>query len=205
MTCWALVPIKARTECKARLRNDLDPAARRALARAMLAHVVEQASRSRNVTRVIVVSPERDVLPRDISLVIDQGRDLNAAIRLGRDHALSQGAGALLVLAADLPTVTATEIDTFVARGRRSHIAIAPDRAGTGTNALYVENPRDFEFCFGANSRLRHQREARRHGIAPAHCSLPGLADDLDTSRDLERWLWVGGQSMRQAIAEVNA
>jgi 2-phospho-L-lactate guanylyltransferase len=205
MSIWALVPIKARAECKGRLRDDLDPRARQALARAMLQHVVGEALRSRNVDRLIVVSPERDTLPPEIALVVDQGSDLNAAIRLGRDHALTQGARALLVLAADLPVVTAAEIDAFVALGRNRRIAIATDRAGTGTNALYVGNPQEFEFGFGANSRWRHEHEARRHGIWPAQCVLPGLAADLDTARDLEKWSWVGGWSIPQALAGVGA
>lgn len=205
MTTWALVPIKARAECKGRLRDDLDPSARRALARAMLQHVVDEVLRTRNVDRLIVVSPERDTLPHKTTLVVDQGSDLNAAIRLGRDHALAQGARALLVLAADLPVVTAAEIDAFVALGRRCRVAIATDRAGTGTNALYVGNPEEFEFGFGTNSRRRHEREARRHGIRPAQCVLPGLAADLDTVRDLETCGLVGSRSLPQAIAEVRA
>lgn len=205
MTTWALVPIKARAECKGRLRDDLDPRARRALARVMLQHVVDEVLRARSVDRLIVVSPERDLLPREIALVVDRGSDLNAAIRLGRDHAVNRGARALLVLAADLPTVTAAEIDAFVALGRNRRVAVAIDRAGTGTNALYVGNPRDFEFGFGANSRWRHQDEARRHGIWPAQCVWPGLAGDLDTARDLERCSWVGGRPMSQAIAAVKA
>jgi 2-phospho-L-lactate guanylyltransferase len=205
MTTWALVPIKARAECKGRLRDDLDPRARRALARAMLEHVVDEALRSRKVDRLIVVSPERDTLPREIALIVDQGSDLNAAIHLGRDHALTQGARALLVLAADLPAVTAAEIDAFVALGRRHGVAIASDRARTGTNAIYVGNPQEFQFCFGANSRLRHEREARRRGAWPVHVSAPGLAADVDTGSDLEMWPWFGRRPVPQAIAEVSA
>lgn len=205
MSTWALVPIKARADCKGRLRNDLGPRATRTLARAMLQHVVDEVLLARNVDQLIVVSPERDTLPRDIALVTDGGGDLNAAVRLGRDHALAHGASALLVLAADLPAVIAGEIDAFIALGRRSRIAIATDRAGTGTNALYVDNPREFEFGFGANSRWRHEQEAHRHGTSPSQCVLPGLAADVDTAHDLEKWSWTAGWSMPPAIVGASA
>lgn len=188
MTCWALVPIKARSECKGRLRADLEPPARRALARTMLEQVLDAAVRSQVVDQIVVVSPERDSVPRHISVIQDRGTDLNAALRLGRDHALAQGATELLVLAADLPQVTPGEIDALVALGRPRGVAIASDRSGAGTNALYVGRVAGFEFCFGSNSRQEHEHRARDLGISPARCVLPGLAADIDTASDLTQW-----------------
>ena len=189
MTCWALVPIKARIACKTRLRDRLGTPARRELARDMLAHVLGAVAGSGHVNHVVVVSPERDQVPSNVLVIVDDGEDLNAALDAGRAHALSRGARELLVLAADLPEVTTAEIDRLIMAGRRSGVAIAPDRAGTGTNALFLASPADFTFCFGADSRTRHEQESRKRDIAPALCRLPGLAADLDTGEDLERWL----------------
>lgn len=205
MSCWALVPIKARAECKGRLRTTLNAPARRALAREMLTHVLTEAARSNHIDRVVVVSPERDTLPPEISVVTDQGTDLNDALQLGRRFAFSQGARELLVLAADLPEITVAEIDALIDTGRRRGIAIATDRSGIGTNALFIAMPPTFEFCFGPDSRSRHEREARRHGIVAALCRSPGLAADLDTGADMGRWLWEGQWSGRRSTAEVSA
>lgn len=205
MSCWALVPIKARAECKGRLRTELGMPARLALAREMLAHVLTEVARSNYVDKVVVVSPERDTLPPDISVVADQGTDLNDALQLGRRFAFSQGARELLVLAADLPQVTAAEIDAFIVTGRRRGIAIATDWGGVGTNALFIATPSRFAFRFGPDSRSRHEREARRHGVEAALCRLPGLAADLDTGADLGRWFPDSQPSGRAFMPEVCA
>jgi hypothetical protein len=93
-----------------------------------------------HVDHVVVVSPERDTVPLDVSVIMDAGEDLNGALDVGRAYAVSRGARELLVLAADLPEATAAEIDLLITAGRRSGVAIAPiDPTGT---MLFSANPR---------------------------------------------------------------
>jgi 2-phospho-L-lactate/phosphoenolpyruvate guanylyltransferase len=188
MSCWTVIPVRARAGCKSRLAAGVARDVRRDLACRMLEHVLAMAMRAGTIERIVVVSPERDAVPPDIPVVRDSGLDLNAALNAARDFVLANGAHQLLVLPADLPSVTADGIDGFVAAGRRSRAALAPDRAGTGTNALYLEDPAGFRFCFGRGSRRRHESEAARHGIRPALFAASGFAADLDTLEDLRRW-----------------
>ena len=203
MSCWVIVPIKTRSECKSRLRNAMQPPARRRLAQEMLEHVLAQASHSDLVDKVLVVSPERDRLSRYVLLLQDRGKDLNAALDMGRALAISRGASELTILAADLPMVTTSEIDSLVAAGRQSEVAIAPDRAGIGTNGLFLAKPQNFAFQFGTGSFARHEAEAIRRGSRPTRCILPGLAADVDTGDDLQHWLAVGHPFNAQHSAEV--
>jgi len=185
--CCALVPVKERVHCKSRLGPRLDAAHRIELVRAMLRRVLAATMAARTVVQVIVVSPERDLVPADLPVLADTGEGLNEALARGRDVLLKLGCPELLVLPADLPALTAAEVDAFVEAGRRGGFAIAPDAAGTGTNALYLGIDSPFGFRFGPGSRALHEQEAWRCGLAPVVHSSPGLAFDVDLPADLGR------------------
>ena len=182
--CCALVAIKRRADGKARLAGVLPPAERLGLVRAMLAHVLDALAGAQTVRHIVVVSPERDDVPAHIPVLADRGAGLNVALAEARAALLEFGARAILVLPADLPRLTSTEIDHFVRAGRRG-FALAPDASGAGTNALYLRGAAPFEFRFGADSRRLHLLEARRRGYTPRVCRSPGLCMDVDAPADL--------------------
>jgi len=192
MTCWAMVPVKRRAVCKARLAGQLAPEARLRLVRTMLAGVVEALRHTPQVAGFAVVSDERDTLPAGIAMLPDAGAGLNDALDAARAALLERGAGEILVLPADLPFVTGSEIGALVDAGRRAGGALATDRAGLGSNALWLPARAPFRFQFGSASRQRHVEEARRLGLGLAVVSLPGLAFDVDDADDLEALLASG-------------
>jgi len=183
--CWALVPIKARADCKCRLAERLSAEARLGLVRLMLNRVLAELAASRTVGHIAVVSPERDTLAADIVVLDDPGGGLTAALDAARLALVAQGAHELVVLPADLPFVTAADIDTLVESGRRTGFALAGDLAGTGTNALYIAPPAPFRFQFGPGSRFRHLGEAARLGQHPEIVRAAGLEFDLDVADDV--------------------
>ena len=183
--CCALVPIKARRLCKTRLRRRLSGSARANLAREMLTRVLAAVRASDCVGSVLVVSPERDLLPRDIGVLTDSGHGLNEALELSRDVLRARGFDELLVVAADLPCVSGFELDELVRAGRAGGFALAPDRSGRGTNALYLRVDRPFDFHFGDESRASHLEEARRRGLPARLHRSSGLAFDVDVPSDL--------------------
>ena len=69
---------------------------------------------------------------------------------------------------------------------------MAPDRAGTGTNALALRPPDVIGFRFGAGSFAAHAAEIERAGVPAVAVNRGGLAFDLDTPADLARWLELG-------------
>jgi len=70
--------------------------------------------------------------------------------------------------------------------------AIAPDRAGTGTNGLALRPPDVIALRFGAGSLAAHLAEAEAAGVPISEVHRPGLAFDLDTPADLARWIELG-------------
>jgi 2-phospho-L-lactate guanylyltransferase len=187
--CWALVAVKTRVDCKSRLAGRLAAETRLSLVRVMLERALAALRDSRTVSHIAVVTPERDAIPPDVYVLPDPGGGLNAALDAARDVLVGMGAPELLVLHADLPLVTAADIDLLVESGRCTGVALATDVAGTGTNALYVAPPAPFHFRFGADSRFRHVEEATRLGLQAQVLRSKGLELDLDGPADLDRLL----------------
>jgi 2-phospho-L-lactate guanylyltransferase len=183
----ALIAIKQRVRCKTRLSETLAPAARLQLVRSMLAAVLSAAGAAPAVRQIVVVSPERDTVPADIPVIVDTGEDLNGALTAAHRMLLEFGCREVLILPADLPTITAADIDGLTHAGRIGGFAIAPDTAGSGTNALCLASAQPFSFQFGLDSRRLHLREAERMGLSPQVVRLPGLQFDVDSPADLSR------------------
>jgi 2-phospho-L-lactate guanylyltransferase len=180
-----LIAIKARARCKTRLAQSLGSAARIELVRSMFAAVLSAAQAARTVRQIIVVSPERDTIPAQIPVLADTGESLNAALTQAHRVLLEFGCQEVVVLPADLPNITAAEIDVLVRAGRRAGFAIAPDTHGQGTNGLCLGLARPFRFQFGEGSQQSHVQEARRMGLTPRIIRRPGLEFDVDSTSDL--------------------
>ena len=144
--------------------------------------------------------------------------ELNHALELAAREVATRSAGALLVVSADLPDLEAADLRAMLpppawdpplpatdpartsagaasaARDGREAapedavVRIAPDEAGTGTNALYVRPPALLAFEFGETSCPRHLEQARAQGARIERVDRPGLRFDLDTPDDLERY-----------------
>jgi 2-phospho-L-lactate guanylyltransferase len=183
----ALIAVKARVRCKTRLSGSLAPFARLQLVRSMLAAVLSAAGAARTVSQLIVVSPERDSVPEEVPVLADTGRCLNGALTEAHRMLRRFGCREVVILPADLPNITAADIDGLVGSGRSGGFAIAPDADGTGTNALCLVTSHPFRFQFGPDSRRLHLAEARRLGLTPQVIRTPGLEFDVDSPSDLER------------------
>jgi 2-phospho-L-lactate guanylyltransferase len=93
----------------------------------------------------------------------------------------------VLVLPADLPLVTRDDVLTLIERaGEPPAVVIAPDRHGTGTNALLISPAGLIEYDFGENSFQHHCQRAREAGARLEIVNLPTLGLDLDLPEDLE-------------------
>lgn len=185
MTCWAIIPVRASPDSKSRLAGALDPVARAALVDAMLARVVAAASAAKNVGRVCLLGTPREAFAGTMSLS-DPGGGLNAAATSALAQAAAAGVTRAVFVHGDLPLVVAQDLE-LLAAAPAGEIAIAPDRHGTGTNALSLPLPegRGFSFAFGADSFARHQAEALRLGLRVEEIRSQGLARDVDEPDDL--------------------
>src|SRR5450631_907954 len=183
----ALIAIKSRLQCKTRLAEALAPLARIQLVRSMLAAVLSAAGGAQTVRQIIVVSPERDSVPAEVPVLADTGECLNSALTQAHRVLREFGCREVVILPADLPNITAAEIDALVRAGRSGGFAIAPDTAGVGTNALCLVSPHPFRFQFGLGSQRLHLQEAERTGLNAQVVRLPGLAFDVDSPTDLNQ------------------
>jgi 2-phospho-L-lactate guanylyltransferase len=184
MACWTIIPVRATPESKSRLAGVLDAAERQMLVEAMLARVIAAAQGARNVAKVWLIG-SAPAISADIAVLADPGGGLNAAAAAALAAAQGQ-ATRLIVIHADLPLVTARDIE-LLAAAPEGEVAIAPDRHGTGTNAISLPLPAagGFSFAFGPDSFARHNAEAARLGLPIEEIHSQGLSRDVDEPDDL--------------------
>jgi 2-phospho-L-lactate guanylyltransferase len=193
---WTIVPVRGIAEGKSRLAGVLDAAARAELNRRLLASTLAAIGKWRgNLAHCVVVTPcraTRGIAAQHGAAVVDEGESaagLNEAAALGASYARRNGARRLLVLACDLPHLSAEALAAMCdAAAPQRQMVVASDRRGSGTNALLVKADEPFEFRFGEGSLARHLALAAERGWCPAFCARPELEFDLDTPEDLARW-----------------
>jgi 2-phospho-L-lactate guanylyltransferase len=205
---WAIVPCKRLNRAKTRLAHVLGPAERHALARAMLRDVLAVLTQVRGLDGVAVVTSDPEVsalADASVALVLDDppNADHSAAARAATAEVARRGVRGVLILSADVPLLTASEVERVLAiHGGGRGITIATNRAGEGTNAIACTPPDAIALSFGRDSRRRHVRAARELGL-PVRCICPpGLALDIDTPEDLAEYKRRGGAD--GALASLN-
>jgi 2-phospho-L-lactate guanylyltransferase len=118
------------------------------------------------------------------------GGDLNAALRYAAAGVAARGGVKLMVAACDLPQLSAAALREFAAQADGTACAaIAPDRAGSGSNALALEVDARELFHFGAGSCARHHDALAHAGYRVVRHVSDALAFDLDTPQDHAQWL----------------
>jgi 2-phospho-L-lactate guanylyltransferase len=191
MRTIAILPVKSFSHAKQRLRHEVSPALREALAEAMLCDVLAGLARCERLDGILVVSPSpraRELAEsRGARTLADAEEGHNQAAKLGISAAAADGADRVLLVPGDCPAVDPAEIDDLLARRYpRPSVVIVPDRHGTGTNALLIAPPGSLPPSFGPGSCARHQADARRLDVLSELVEVPSLAIDVDTPEDLE-------------------
>jgi 2-phospho-L-lactate guanylyltransferase len=186
----AILPVKSFGEGKQRLRAELDPGPRRALAEAMFSDVLVALRRAQTIDRVLVVTADhgaQQVAGGHGAMVLDDEEDgHNAAAALGIRQALESGYERALLVPGDCPILDPAELDSLLGRAVAAPSALViPDRHGTGTNALLLTPPDSLQPAFGPGSCERHMANAGAAGTAAEVVAVPSLALDVDTPEDL--------------------
>jgi 2-phospho-L-lactate guanylyltransferase len=192
-----IVPHRGLEQAKTRLATSLSPEERVFLASQLLQRVLKVA---REVTDdVVVISPSRPlreiVEPSGARLAVQRGMGLNEGLEQARFDAVADDIGTMIILHGDLPNLHAADVHALTGAlpsDGSAGVAIAPDRAGTGTNALVLRPPGLIHFRFGPGSFARHLAEVDAAGVPLVAVNRAGLAFDLDTPEDLARWLELG-------------
>nr|WP_240945844.1 2-phospho-L-lactate guanylyltransferase [Pseudomaricurvus alkylphenolicus] len=191
-----IVPIKTLKLAKQRLRHVLQPADRMGLAKAMLRDVLNVVADHNTVNRVVLVSD--DSFARQLATEFDtellleselQASGLNAVLQKATESLSPKAKEPLMVLHGDLPMLSAVDIEALSLAYHASRAptwVIAPDRHGTGTNALLFPVTDIPRFDFGAMSFRSHVQQADQRSCSVQETQLEGLRCDIDIPEDLK-------------------
>lgn len=191
MNVWAIVPVKPLNRAKSRLAEVLPPEDREQLAAGLLERTVRLLLPMPEIHGVLVISRDTKALAlvRELGAqtVQESGNpELNTALYRATNALPVWGAGAALVVPADLPLLQAEDIASIVTLGRfPSTVVLAPDRREEGTNLLFVRPPGLIPYAFGGPSFDEHRRLAREAGATLHVYRSERVGLDLDLPDDL--------------------
>ena len=185
---FVIIPAKPFDQSKTRLSPVLSPRQRAGLSRQLLLRTIRLA---RQVGEVVVISrggtARQQAKQSGAWALVEAGTGLNAAIRQASEWVAACGGQATLILPADLPLLTLSDLTKITTLGQQAPaVVIAPCHRTDGTNALLLHPPHLIDCSFGPNSFEQHRGAARTLGLEPVIYRSPTIAVDLDYPEDLE-------------------
>lgn len=199
MSVFAVIPVKTLLKSKTRLCRILTPTERQTLTLAMLEDVLKAVKGSHSIHETAIVSsdPKIQLIARryGTAYLAETGRILNQAVEQGLYWCVKEGAKSVLVLPADIPLVTPSDVDQMVSLScEETCMIIAPSKNG-GTNGLLQKPPNSIPPCFGRESFGRHVHEASKRGIVTKIYRSETMSLDLDSPDDLENLLRIESET----------
>ncbi|HZL48181.1 MAG TPA: 2-phospho-L-lactate guanylyltransferase [Solirubrobacteraceae bacterium] len=192
MRTAAILPVKHFAQAKQRLGANVADSLRLELARAMVGDVLAALAETASIERTIVVTGEPSVAgPAHAggAIVIDDTAQdgQSAAVTLGVERALDEGAERVLCIPGDCPTLDPDELEALLSApgSGEPEVVIVPDRHGSGTNGLLLAPPDAIPPSFGPDSCERHRALALSSGVRWRIERPASLLLDIDTGEDL--------------------
>src|SRR5262249_10412739 len=169
----------------------LSPKARHGLAAAMFTDVARALGEVRHADRIFVVTNYEPVGQQAKSLgfdmLLEQSQHSESASEDWASRELeARGYDLVLRLPADIPMVTAEDIDLLLdmSTGQPGALMV-PSRDGTGTNSIMRTPPTLFPSHFGPDSLRLHSEEAHMMGVSPLIVVNEHIGLDIDEPGDL--------------------
>ncbi|MGI8420679.1 MAG: 2-phospho-L-lactate guanylyltransferase [Gaiellaceae bacterium] len=163
----------------------MPPKARAELSLAMLGDVLA-ACTAFGPTTVVTADPDGSGLASDLGAAVhrDPGGGQSAAVASVLN---TLPLDAVIIVNADLPCVVPHDLRSLVRATPLSGLAYVPAADGT-TNALSLPAPAVFAPLYGPGSAARFHAHATELGLQAIATPIPGLASDIDTAEDLDRY-----------------
>jgi 2-phospho-L-lactate guanylyltransferase len=186
-----LIAAKQLEFAKTRLGEAMPAAERQMLAEAMFRDVLGAAMSAQTPDHVALVSSDDRLLKLARAagaMTIDEKfpRGLNAAVRLGTEALVAEGARTVCVVLSDIPLVTGADIDAvFAAIPGPRGVALVPSRELSGTNIIARTPPDAIATRFGRQSLMRHLEGCEQAGVRCEIIRQSGPSMDLDLISDL--------------------
>ena len=204
MAVFAVVPVKRLSVSKRRLSGVLNPQERRLLTLAMLEDVLTALKASTAVQEIVVVSNDlnvQDVVDKlGVSYFAVDQSGLNPAIEEATKWCIRNHADSVLVVPADIPLVSAQDIDEIVTLGSEGKSVVLSPSTDGGTNTLFKCPPNLVPARFGIGSSAKHAKEAYNKGVCvKLHCSI-GITTDIDSLEDLKKIFEVKNNTVTKRV-----
>ncbi|MGI8426879.1 MAG: 2-phospho-L-lactate guanylyltransferase [Actinomycetota bacterium] len=173
-----LIPVKRLDQSKLRLSEYLSREDRQRLVLAMLADILSATAHWRLRFVVTADSDAREIAQAfGCANILDDQGELNAALRLGTRVALDSEVTKLLILPADVPLVTESDVRKLF--GFDEHVVVACSADG-GTTGLLRSPPDVISPEFGPQSAAAHLQAAANAGVTGRGITLDSLTLDVD-------------------------
>ena len=168
---FAIIPVKPLRQAKSRLARAIRAPLRAALIRSILSRTIDLLTQSDRIAETIVVSS--DVTALDLARskhttgLVESETGLNPAVAQAVTWAVKHGASSVLIVPADLPLLTESDIEAMVDLAFEPRcMVIAPDRHNQGTNLMLLRPPDAIAFAYGPASFETHRRYAAEARLA---------------------------------------
>jgi 2-phospho-L-lactate guanylyltransferase len=195
MNTWVIIPVKPLKRAKSRLADALTAEQRHEFAALMYRQVLAVAQAAQGIAGILVISRDTQALAiaRDAGVKTIQESspsELNPALHRAMGVAKLWRAESTLILPADLPFLTVTDLEAILALGRdlQEGMVIATDKDRDGTNAMLVKPPDVIAFEYGDGSFSRHMASAQAVGVEVREYASETIALDIDTVDDLHAY-----------------
>lgn len=198
-----IVPAKPLASALSRLSAVLDGPARIAIQQAMLTDVLCAAGDLTATVTVVTADPTVAALAEAYGASVVPEPHPPTGINAAVAHGIAAiRAERVLVVMGDLPLASGRDLEELVASAPDHGIAIARSLEGTGSNAMVITPSTAMSTFFGPGSLDRHRAAARRQALECVEQTIPGLALDIDTPRDLAEFLAMGGDSHTRRMCQ---
>lgn len=203
----AVVLQKPTYTSKTRLKGGLSVQERACLVQAMLSDVLSQLSHVHSLDTFGVVTRDPDAIRITHAF---GGQVFYEKVVNGMNNAVREVKALLeprvtqmLVLPADIPLISAEEVDALLRQAENFSVTIVPCRRMTGTNGLILSPPQAMATAFGPNSMKKHCQIACDLGLNYTVSQMPSLSCDIDTMEDLRLVNRIGyGTLTKQFISQ---
>jgi 2-phospho-L-lactate guanylyltransferase len=177
---------------KQRLSDVLAPKERECIAINLLHKTLHFLTRHFQQHTILIVTPSDFIAKIAADYKVDvllekSAKGLNAAIANATQYCIENEFSSQLVLPADIINLDLAEFTQLLNIPRTfGSVTICPSDDG-GTNALISTPPNAIDFHYGIKSSEKHWRCAQQQQLFCQLITLPKLALDLDTAKDLAR------------------
>ena len=190
---FAVIPVKLLRDSKSRLSGILDSEQRQFLTLLMLEDVVAAIQLSRLTERILVVTPDEQVIRFAHGLGVESFEsnysDLNSDLECAIAWCIEKEAESVLVILADIPTLSEADLRNIVVPLLQYPNAVLSPSKDGGTNVLLLHPCGLIRPCFGVSSFKRHLGELKSVSAEVSVYKSDGTSLDIDTPEDIRELL----------------